>query len=124
MKKNIIVWLRWMAVLPASFLAALAGYVLFKYAFIWAYSIDEDNSYIASILCSIASSVAFVVFGVKTAPSDKKITAYVLFTLFMLLSGAAIMLSIMQKDSFQLVRGIAGIIGGAIGLIVGKSEDT
>jgi len=122
MKNKSIAIIRWIGLLPASFLAAFAGYALFKYAFLLAYSIDETTSYPASFLCGIASGVSFVMVGVKTAPSSKIVVAYVLFTLSMLLYGASLMLSIMQKDGFQLVRGVAGVLGGIIALIAAKSE--
>ena len=112
--KNLI---RWIAVLPLSFLGLILSFALWKIIHnITSYGYIDPNSWLniffIEIMSNLISGAAFVYIGFKVAPTHQKIVAAVLT--FLLVSISLISLFIVnfiEKDYFSNIGIISGIVG-------------
>lgn len=105
--------LKWLAVLPASLLANISMYFIWRFLYLMV--IDPSsrfNSIYIDILSSSIAGAAFVYAGTYIAPNYKKETALVLTILISMISGASIFIvNVIIADYFSNIGIIAGIVG-------------
>ena len=117
---NTKVWkvIRWISILP-SLIIGMYGIPIIVY-FIFHFILDmESDSYVLGILVSLSSGIACIVFGVEVAPSHKKIVAFILLILVVLLDGATFYATLKQeKFVFDTIKLCASLIGSILAYIV------
>jgi hypothetical protein len=112
--KNI---LRWISILPLSFLGMFLSYALSKIINTLTTSryIDPDswlNIIFIEIISNLLSGAAFVFIGFKVAPNKQKIVAIILTILYFLISCISIYITnFITKEYLDNIGLISGIIG-------------
>lgn len=121
-QKNVYVILRWIAVIPASFLSFYISYMIVKganYLMMKMYMGSGDDSwvieYILPLISGATASYFYIICGAYVAPAFKKITGLILLILFTIMCSFEIFLLIwdFRLDlTFQVVGQLAGSITG------------
>lgn len=122
-------WLKWILVLPVSFIAYFVAYTLVNLLGLFYLWMADSNphegfvpQYISPIISSLIAGFACIYFGVKIAPANKKAVALILMAVWVLLAGAALMLFLGGREYFTVVSIIATVIG-LVGAVIIMEED-
>src|SRR5689334_1500907 len=118
-KETVLTWLRWIGILPCSLLASVIVYLLYYYSS--SFFADPNSGYtvyVAPIIASLVSGIAFIQAGKYIAPGFKKQVSFTLLCIVLLLSGAGIFLDIANKEYFQVLKLIASLAGTIIGFFM------
>lgn len=116
--KGLIV-LRWIGFLPGAFLAAWLAYLLIFWGnklSMWSMGINP-NSFIDKLFIEVMSNggmgAAFVYAGSRIVPSNRKVVAYVLSVVAILIAGFLAFPAIAQQNWWAVVGVIAMATGAA-----------
>ena len=107
-QQPIVQVLRWLALLPASFLAAWLGWILINLLgrFSLSFAGVDSESFMAQLYFNTAghsaAGAAFVFAGAKTAPMRHNLVAFVLGGLAILISGFLLFPSIVTGDAWAM----------------------
>lgn len=117
MNKTVKNLMRWILVLPLSFLGFILSFGLWKIIHnITAYGYIDPNSWLnifyIEIVSNFIAEAVFVYIGFKVAPTHQKITAIVLTILLFLISAISLFIvNFITKDHFSSIGIISGIVG-------------
>ena len=120
-------WLRWVAVLPAALLAMVLSafplhFVLYQ-TLTGSGIIEPYPETPERVLMPLVGAIAFIWVGARVAPNHKVKAAKVLFTLWLLLLGAVVVLVLSGTDlgglQFNLESGGLGPVMAFIGAVAG-----
>jgi hypothetical protein len=117
-------WLRWIAVLPAAFLASVISYLLVYY--VQRFFSDANSGYVTYwVPCESAafSGGAMVYYGAWVAPTYKKTTALILLILSSVVMGAGIFITVVQKEYLMMAKDICSLIGSGIGYGIAITDE-
>lgn len=121
MKTNALAILRWIAVIPAAFLAALAGY-LFVYG---SNRIGSDDGsynivYVAPLESSFVCGLTFMYGGMRVAPAHYKAAGIILLYVIGALSLLAVLAVIFSKEYFLFIQYCTYVTGAVSGYFIFK----
>jgi len=109
--------IRWIVVLPLSFLGLILSFGLLKIIHnITSYGYIDPNSWLniffIEIMSNLISGAIFVYIGFKVAPTQQKIVAIVLTILLFSISVISLFIvNFIEKDYFSNIGIISGIVG-------------
>lgn len=117
-----VIALRWLGFVPGAFAAAWLAWLLVFFGnklSMWMMGINPDgfiNKLFIEVISSGAMGAAFVYAGSRIAPSSRKVIAYVLAVVAVLVAGFLAFPAIAQQNWWAVV-GVIAMAGGA-GLVV------
>lgn len=117
-----VIGLRWLGFVPGAFASAWLAWLLVPFGYKIAMSgmgMDPDgfiNKLIIEVISSGVMGAAFVYAGSRIAPSNRKVIAYVLAVVAVLIAGFLAFPAIAQQNWWAVV-GVIAMAGGA-GLVV------
>lgn len=124
MKAKAITILRWIGILPCAVAAYLIVYYIVYYVQRFYSDANSWNMvYVTPIIASMGGGLAFMVYGVKVTPFHRNAVALILFVLILLIDGAAMFLSLHNKEYLEIISVVASVIGSIIGYILCKDEE-
>ncbi|MCU7551429.1 hypothetical protein OCK74_20065 [Chitinophagaceae bacterium LB-8] len=126
MNKGIIYWLRWSAVLPCAFLAAIFTSVLIRTVLFYTVFLFFPPNNIAEVMLTpVLNAAGFVFFGSIIAPERNKKSLAILFVLCMAVIGIFVFLDLTGAGwngyKFQFRNGVTTCLMGILGACVGMS---
>lgn len=105
--------IRWVGVLPSAFIGMYAIPIIVYLFFHVSFDMASD-SYLLGIVTAFSSGVAAIILGVEVAPNNKKVVAFILLILVVLLCGATFYIILKQAkyvfDTIKLCSSLAGSI--------------
>jgi hypothetical protein len=117
-----VIALRWLGFVPGAFIAAWLAWLLIFFGnkvSMWMMGINPDgfiNKLFIEVISNGAMGAAFVYIGSRIAPVNRKVVAYILAVIAMLIAGFLAFPAIVQQNWWAVV-GVIAMAGGA-GLVV------
>lgn len=128
-KSNAVRTLRWIAVLPAAILAAWLAWILVNILgrLSLGYAGVEPDSFLGELYFNstghLAIGATFVYAAAKVAPLHRKVVAYVLAALGLVISGFLLFPAIMIGSGWAIWGGVCVAVGvGAVAYAVHQGE--
>lgn len=128
-------WLRWIAVLPAALLAVVVSafplhFVLYQ-TLTGSGIVEPYPETPERVLLPLVGAMAFIWAGARVAPNHKVKVATVLFALWLLILGSAVVLVLSGADigglQFKLEGGglapVVALIGAVVGLYIVRKQN-
>jgi hypothetical protein len=129
MNKVIVYWLRWSAVVPGAFLAAIFATVLIRtILFYTVFLFFRLNNVVEVMLTPVLNAAGFVFFGSMIAPERNKKSLAILFGLCLSVIAVFVTLALSgfewkgQKFQGSVTTCLMAILGACVGVSLVKSR--
>lgn len=123
--KNLIIILRWIAVLPTMIIANIITSLIVDFCIrFWGDPDSYSVLYYSPVAGALFSSIASVTVSASVAPKYKKTVAFIIMILLTLLGGIGIFLNFINHNYFELIKTIFSIAGCILGYFLVNNEES